>query len=239
MQAVVPSPAPPSAPAATAPPATPTAARDDELTTLAIARDEDMATLHSRLERAADRRLLLALASDARVLRRPLDFRILGRLAEGLGLELVIATVDPRRRRLAKEHGFAVRALPRESRWQPRSSVIAGLFATVFMLAVAAMGLPRTSVTLSPGVAPITEETTLTVDLRPGAPGVASGWIGGKTLAVTFDVEQTIPTSGKETATRSQPGSGAVQSCDPLGDRIVAQLSFRLAVVPAARGAQR
>jgi hypothetical protein len=36
------------------------------------------------------------------------------------------------------------------------------------------------------------------VDLRAGAPGVAAGWAAGKTVAVTFEIEQAAPTTGKE-----------------------------------------
>src|SRR5262245_54504232 len=62
--------------------------------TLTLTRADDMSMLHSRLERSRDRRVTLILAPDARVLRRPLEYRVLRRLAEELGLEITIVSGD-------------------------------------------------------------------------------------------------------------------------------------------------
>jgi hypothetical protein len=167
---------------------------------LDVTADDDGATLHSRLERANDARLGLVLAPDARVLRRPLDFRILARLAAELGLDLTVATADVERRRLAREFGLRVCAPPRGGpRWRVRRSTTAGALVAVAALAVAAAGLPRTAITLSPAVAPLAREPVVAVDLRPDAAGMAPGQLVGKPLAISFDLEQTRPTSGRET----------------------------------------
>src|SRR5439155_23734544 len=104
---------------------------------LDVTADDDSATLHSRLGRANDARLGLVLAPNARVLRRPLDFRILARLAAELGLDLIVATADVERQRLAREFGLRVCAPPREPRWRVRRATAAGALVTVAALAVA------------------------------------------------------------------------------------------------------
>jgi hypothetical protein len=177
---------------------------------LIVGPDDDMATLNARLERAASRRLTLALASDTPMLRRPLDFGVLRRLADELGLELSIATDDLHRRRLAREFGFAVEQ-PRGARraWQPRARRLASAVGTLALLAVSLVGLPRTQVTLDPAAAPLTRQAIVTVDLRPGAPGVADGWIASKPLVTTFDVEQSVPTTGSQAIGRT-PAQGYV-----------------------------
>jgi hypothetical protein len=164
---------------------------------LAVGPDDDMATLHARLERAANRRLTLALAPNARVLQRPLDFGVLRRLAEELGLDVSIATADGHRRRLAREFGFAVEA-PRGKRpaWRPRARQIGSGAALLALLTASLVGLPRTQVTLDPSAAPLTRQATVTVDLRPGAPGVGEGWVASKTLMTTFEIEQAVPATG-------------------------------------------
>ena len=139
----------------------------DPLIWLNVTAEDDSATLHSRLERANDARLGLVLAPDARVLRRPLDFRILARLAAELGLDLTVATADVDRQRLAREFGLRVCTPPREPRWRVRRSTVLGALAAVAALAAAAVGLPRTAITLSPAVAPLAREAVVAVDLGP------------------------------------------------------------------------
>jgi hypothetical protein len=167
---------------------------------LTVGPDDDMATLHARLERAANRRLTLALAPDARVLQRPLEFGVLRRLAEELSLDVSVATDDPHRRRLAREFGFAVEA-PRGRRrsWRPRARRLGSAVASLALLGVSLVGLPRTQVTLDPAASPLTRQATVTVDLRPGAPGVAEGWVASKALMTSFEIEQTIPATGSQT----------------------------------------
>src|SRR3954452_8099370 len=92
------------------------------LAALTVGRDDDMETLHAQLERAATRCVTLAIAPDARLLQRPLEFGVLRRLAEELSLDLSIATDDPDRRRLAREFGFALEApRGRPRAWRPRA----------------------------------------------------------------------------------------------------------------------
>jgi hypothetical protein len=177
---------------------------------LTVGADDDMATLHARLERAANRRLTLAIAPEARVLQRPLDYRVLRRLAEELSLDVSIATDDGHRRRLAREFGFAVEA-PRGARraWRPRARQIGSGVATLGLLAASLVGLPRTQITLDPSAAPLTRQATVTVDLRPGAPGVGEGWVASKTLMTTFEIEQTVPATGSQSVGQT-PAAGYV-----------------------------
>jgi hypothetical protein len=192
-----------------APDNTPALAPAAPLVWLDVTADDDSATLHSRLERAADARLGLVLAPNARVLRRPLDFRILARLAAELGLDLTVATADVERQRLAREFGFHVCAPPRGPRWRVRRSTTAGALVAVAALAVAAAGLPRTAVTLRPAVAPLSREAIVAVDLRPDAVGLAPGQLAGKPLLVSFELEQTRATSGRESVGHT-PAKGYV-----------------------------
>jgi hypothetical protein len=176
--------------------------------TVTVGADDDMATLHARLERAANRRLTLALAPEARLLQRPLEFRVLRRMAEELSLDLSIATGDAHRRGLAREFGFPVEAPPRGARrsWRPRAGRIGSAVASLALLGVSLVGLPRTQVTLDPAAAPLTRQATVTVDLRPGAPGVGDGWVASKTLMTTFEIEQTIPATGSQSIGQTPAG---------------------------------
>jgi len=170
-------------------------------TWLDVTAADDSATLHSRLERTPDARIGLVLAPDARVLRRPLDYQLLGRLAEELGLDVAIATADVERRRLAREFGFAVTAPETPRRlpgWRVSRSTAAGALAALVAVALAVVGLPHTSVRLSPTVAPLTREAIVAVDLRPGAIGHELGQVAGKQLTATFDVQQTHPATGRQ-----------------------------------------
>jgi hypothetical protein len=122
---------------------------------------------------------------------------------------LTIATADVERQRLAREFGFRVCAPPRGPRWRVRRSAVAGTLVGVAALAVAAVGLPRTAITLRPAVAPLNREAIVAVDLRPDAVGLAPGQLAGKPLAVTFELEQTRATSGRESVGNT-PAKGYV-----------------------------
>src|SRR5579883_2889554 len=200
---------PPSSPVAPRPPR-PGLVRRAPVAALTVGADDDMATLHARLERAANRRLTLAVAPDARVLQRPLDYRVLRRLAEELSLDVSIATDEPQRRRLAREFGFAVEApRGRQRTWRRRARRAASAAAVLALLAVTLVALPHTQVTLDPGATALTRAAMLTVDLRPGAPGVGDGWVASKALTTTFEIQQTVPTTGSQSIGRT-PATGYV-----------------------------
>ena len=169
--------------------------------------DDDSATLHSRLERAARRAARPGAAPNARVLRRPLDFRILARLAAELGLDLTVATADVERQRLAREFGFHVCTPPRGPRWRAGADRPGALVAVAALAVAAAACRARRS----PFVPPWPPS--------PGRPSWPSTWagrrgpgaraVGRQPLMVSFELEQTRATSGRESVGHT-PAKGYV-----------------------------
>lgn len=188
-------------------------ASEAEPSVLVVGPDDDMAMLHSRMERARQRALTLVITHNARILRQPLGFRILRRLAVELGVDVTVVADDRERRRFARRAGFAVRSGAAAPRWRPSRTLVLSALATLVCTVAAAVGLPHTTVRVDVGAAPLTRDATITVDLRPGAPGVGAGWVAGKSIASTFEIEQTLPATGRR-AIGQTPANGYVTLTD-------------------------
>src|SRR5438067_6424339 len=81
-----------------------TLARSQELVFLDP--DDDLSTVRSKLEASSAEEVYLIVPRRAAVLRTPLEFRMLARIANELSSETVVVTGDPTRRRLAEHEGF-------------------------------------------------------------------------------------------------------------------------------------
>src|SRR5207253_5129001 len=73
------------------------------------AADDDLGTIPSKLESSSAEEIYLVIPRRSSVLRTPLEFRILARIANEMSSETVLVTDDPSRRRLANQEGFRTR----------------------------------------------------------------------------------------------------------------------------------
>src|SRR5260370_25402828 len=71
--------------------------------------DDDLGTIRSKLEWSSAAEIYLVIPRRSSVLRTPLEFRILARIANEMSSETVLVTDDPSRRRLANQEGFRTR----------------------------------------------------------------------------------------------------------------------------------
>src|SRR5439155_9207711 len=71
--------------------------------------DDDLGTIRSKLEASSAEEIYLVIPRRSSVLRTPLEFRILARIANEMSSETVLVTEDPSRRRLANQEGFRTR----------------------------------------------------------------------------------------------------------------------------------
>src|SRR5215204_1114311 len=82
-------------------------ARSQELVFLDA--DDDLGTIRSKLESSSAEEIYLVIPRRSSVLRTPLEFRILARIANEMSSETILVTDDPGRRRLANQEGFRTR----------------------------------------------------------------------------------------------------------------------------------
>src|SRR4029077_15375786 len=71
--------------------------------------DDDLGTIRSKLEASSAEEIFLVIPRRSSVLRTPLEFRILARIANEMSSETVLVPDDPSRRRLANQEGFRTR----------------------------------------------------------------------------------------------------------------------------------
>jgi len=183
-------------------------------------RDDDLASIKAKLESAGADQIFLAIPKRAAVLRTPLEFRILARMAHETSSETIIVTSDGERRRMAREEGFrtkrslrAVRHLLRPSDrrglWLPGLipelplPSLGAIFTIAVLLAVlAALNfyiLPVMTVHLTPKTSTIQRELTLTIDPTAVEPDPEHGVVPGKTLDTTFQVSGSAVVEGTRT----------------------------------------
>src|SRR5581483_3211739 len=146
--------------------------------------DDDLGTIRSKLESSSAEEIFLVIPRRSSVLRTPLEFRILARIANEMSSETILVTDDPSRRRLANQEGFRTRRglrtlkhlmLGPEQRpprfvvpdWVPLPTV-ASFFSIIGLLAIAGLGVfgyyPQMRVTLVPQTRSVSQTVDITVD---------------------------------------------------------------------------
>ncbi|MBX5489944.1 MAG: baseplate J/gp47 family protein [Chloroflexi bacterium] len=181
---------------------------------------DDLGSLRSKLESTAADRIFLILPGEARVLRTPLEFRVLARVAETLASEIVIVTGDGNRRRYARDAGFPTRRSPRGLldllppqqaeryrfkwyriwRWFPLVPLVCYLLLPGLVLATVGAGLaliPELRVTLASHVETDSALLDLWVDPRVVQPDVGGRRLPAIPLEHRFAVEASVPTTGR------------------------------------------
>src|SRR5207249_11603014 len=71
--------------------------------------DDEIGTIRSKLESSSAEEIYLVIPRRSSVLRTPLEFRMLARIANEMSSETVLVTEDPSRRRLSNQEGFRTR----------------------------------------------------------------------------------------------------------------------------------
>jgi len=175
--------------------------------------DDDLGTIRSKLEASSSEEIFLVIPRRSSVMRTPLEFRILARVANEMSSETVLVTGDPSRRRLANQEGFRTRRGLRTLKhlmlrpdqrpprfvlpdWVPIPNILSFL-SFVAVLLVAALGVlvayPRMRVTLVPQTRTISQSVDITVDPDAKAPDPTTGTLPGSLVTLQVDVSDSLP----------------------------------------------
>lgn len=175
--------------------------------------DDDLGTIRSKLESSSAEEIYLVIPRRSSVLRTPLEFRILARIANEMSSETVLVTEDPSRRRLANQEGFRTRRglrtlkhlmLAPDQRpprfvlpdWVPLPNFLS-LVSFVGALLVLAAGVlvvyPQMHVTLVPQTRTVNQSVDITIDPDLKAADVATATLPGSLLTLQIDVSDSLP----------------------------------------------
>jgi baseplate J-like protein len=175
--------------------------------------DDDLGTIRSKLESSSAEEIYLVIPRRSSVLRTPLEFRILARIANEMSSETVLVTEDPARRRLANQEGFRTRRglrtlkhlmLGPEQRpprfvmpdWVPLPNVLSFLsFVGLLIVAAAAVLVvyPQMRITLVPQTRTVNQTVDITADPDVKAADAASGVLPATLLTTPVEVADSIP----------------------------------------------
>src|SRR5919198_1855766 len=174
--------------------------------------DDDLGTIRSKLDSSTAEEVYLVIPRKSPVLRTPLDFRILARIANELPSETIIVTGDGSRRRLAQHEGFRTKRSLRTLKHlmlgpdqQPPPFVVPDwvpglpglLLILALLVALAALlfvAVPVMRVTLAPRALEVTgKELEITVDPAVQTADPAQGLLPGEVLSQRVEVQDTLP----------------------------------------------
>jgi hypothetical protein len=195
--------------------------------------DDDLGTIRSKLESSSAEEIYLVIPRRSSVLRTPLEFRILARIANEMSSETVLVTDDPARRRLANQEGFRTRRGLRTLKhlmigpdqrpprfvipdWVPLPSLLSALsFLGLVIVAASAVLVvyPQMRVTLVPQTRSVSHTVDITVDPDANAADPATATLPATLLTLSVDVSDSvqIPSPSartRRTARSSSPASG-------------------------------
>jgi hypothetical protein len=175
--------------------------------------DDDLGTIRSKLEASSAEEIFLVIPRRSSVLRTPLEFRILARIANEMSSETVLVTDDPSRRRLANQEGFRTRRglrtlqhlmLAPDQRpprfvipdWVPLPSFLSFISFVGFLGIAAAAVLvvyPQMHVTLVPQTRTVAQTVDVTVDPEAKAADPSTGTLPATVMNVAVDVSDSLP----------------------------------------------
>jgi hypothetical protein len=181
--------------------------------------DDDLGTIRSKLESSSAEEIYLVIPRRSSVLRTPLEFRILARIANEMSSETVLVTDDPARRRLANQEGFRTRRglrtlqhlmLSPDQRpprfvvpdWVPLPSFFSFVsFVALIVVAAAALLVvyPQMNVTLIPQTRTVSQSIDITIDPEAKTADASSATLPGTLLSVPVDVSGSFPVPSDRT----------------------------------------
>ncbi len=170
--------------------------------------DDDLGTIRSKLESSTAEEVYLVVPRRSPVLRTPLEFRILARIANELSSETIVVSDDGSRRRLARNEGFRTRRSLRTLKhlllapdeepprfvlpdWVPvpRLATLLRALAALALVGLAALlAVPVMSVTLVPQTTAVAKAIDVTVDPGTQVADPSSGLLPGEVLSQRLDV---------------------------------------------------
>lgn len=216
---------------------------------------DDLGTIRAKLESSPADDVVLVVPRRAAVLRTPLEFRILARLANELSTDLTVVTADAGRRHLARQEGVRARRgygsiersgstarsglpLPRGiPDWLPLPSLASVIVLGLLVLllgSLAFLAVPIMSVTVVPVSENIQRDLDLVVDPGQNTADPTRGLLPGKAMQYRFEITGSLPTSGQKAVGRD-PARGEVVFSNGTANQIV--LPAR-SVVVARNGAR-
>jgi hypothetical protein len=174
--------------------------------------DDDLGTIRSKLESSSAEEIYLVIPRRSSVLRTPLEFRILARIANEMSSETVLVTEDPSRRRLAHQEGFRTRRSLRTLKhlmlapgqrpprfvlpdWVPLPdllSMISFLGVLAVLAAAVLVAYPVMRVTLVPQTNTVKRSVDVTVDPDAKAADPATATLPGTLLQAQVDVSDSV-----------------------------------------------
>src|ERR1700682_2176500 len=184
--------------------------------------DDDLGTIRSKLESSSAEEISLVIPRRSSVMRTPLEYRILARIANEMSSETILVTQDPGRRRLANQEGFRTRRGLRTLKhlmlgpgqrpprvvlpdWISLPSVISFL-TFVGVLAVAGFGVlvayPQMHVTLVPQTRNVNRSVDIIVDPDAKAADPATGTLPGSLQTLQVDVSDSLDIPSDRTVGR-------------------------------------
>lgn len=186
--------------------------------------DDDLGTIRSKLESSSAEEIFLIIPRRSSVLRTPLEYRILARIANEMSSETVLVTEDPSRRRLANQEGFRTRRGLRTLRhlmigpdqsaprfvlpdWIPLPSLFSLLSFVALVALVGAAVLvayPQMHVTLVPQTHTVSRGVDVTVDPDAKAADSATGILPATLINQTVDVSASLPIPSDRTIGRDK-----------------------------------
>jgi hypothetical protein len=186
--------------------------------------DDDLGTIRSKLEASSAEEIYLVIPRRSSVLRTPLEFRILARIANEMSSETILVTDDSSRRRLAHQEGFRTQRSLRSLKhlmlapgqraplfsvpdWLPLPSLASLLtFLLLFVLPIAAVVAfyPSMQVTLVPQTTSLERTVDVTVDPDARTADTASGTLPATTLSEQVQVSESVLIPGDRTLGRDK-----------------------------------
>jgi hypothetical protein len=186
--------------------------------------DDDLGTIRSKLESSSAEEIYLVIPRRSSVMRTPLEFRILARIANESSSETVLVTEDPSRRRLANQEGFRTRRglrtlkhlmLGPEQRpprfvlpdWVPLPNFFSFLsFVGVLLVAGAAVLVvyPQMHVTLIPQTRTVSQSVDITIDPDAKTADAATATLPGTLVTLQVDVSNSLPIPADRTIGRDK-----------------------------------
>ncbi len=192
--------------------------------------DDDLGTIRSKLESSSAEEIYLVIPRRSSVLRTPLEFRILARVANEMSSETILVTGDPGRRRLANQEGFRTRrglstlkhlmlgpgqrpplvVLPD---WLSLPSLLS-LLSFIGVLALAGFGVlvayPQMHVTLVPQTRTLSRAVDITIDPDAKAADASTATLPGSLQTVQVEVSDTLAIPSDRTIGQNKAHGEAV-----------------------------
>lgn len=213
--------------------------------------DDDLGTIRSKLESSTAEEVYLVIPRRSPVLRTPLDFRILARVANELSSETILVTGDSARRRLAQHEGFRTRRSLRTLRhlmlgpedrapllvlpdWFPSIPgllvMVAGL---LVVAAVAVVAIPQEKVTLVPQTTPVSREMDVLVDPTAQSADVNRIVLPGQLITQKMEIAGSLPVPGDRTVGKDR-ARGEIVLTDQRPDPVLVAKGTRVKTADGA-----